>query len=233
MIKRTPEDCVAECDRARRGGRHDHRGASSRADLRSSDAWEKLLFAARAGDREALGQILEGHRRYLLRVARRSMRKELAAKTGGSDLVQETFLNAQIHLEQFRGVTDREMAQWLRVILENRLRNIGKEYRTGKRDVRRETSRDSESRAVERMPSPIDPSETPASAASRHEELDALRGAIALLPENQRGSLEWHGFADCTFAETGRRSGCSTTDAHRRWVGALETLKRQLRHLGA
>src|SRR5262249_13094013 len=56
------------------------------------DEW---LALARGGSPEALGQLLELCRRYLLQVANAELETLLQAKAGASDLVQETFLEAQ------------------------------------------------------------------------------------------------------------------------------------------
>src|SRR4051812_46159075 len=58
---------------------------------------------ARAGSHEALGQLLDGCRGYLLRIARDELDPRLQAKGGASDLVQETFLEAQRDFAAFTG----------------------------------------------------------------------------------------------------------------------------------
>ena len=53
------------------------------------------LAAARTGSSEALGQALQACRGYLLLLAERELDPDLRAKGGASDVVQETFLEAQ------------------------------------------------------------------------------------------------------------------------------------------
>lgn len=48
--------------------------------------------AARAGEADALGRMLEAYRNYLLLVANQEMDPRLKAKGGASDPVQQTFL---------------------------------------------------------------------------------------------------------------------------------------------
>src|SRR5262249_49490145 len=83
-------------------------------------AW---LAAARAGSGDALGEALEACRPYLLRVANQELDQDLRAKGGASDLVQETFLEAQRDFPRFQGSSDAELRAWLRHIL---LHNLGK-----------------------------------------------------------------------------------------------------------
>ena len=71
-----------------------------------SDAVQRLA-AARAGSREALGQILQACRGYLLLLAERELAPDLRAKGGASDLVQETFLEAQKDFAHFQVQVER------------------------------------------------------------------------------------------------------------------------------
>jgi WD40 repeat protein len=75
----------------------------------------QFLPAARAGSSEALGQALEICRGYLLRVANQGLNADLRAKGGASDLVQETFLEAQRDFGCFQGAScgwDKTVRLW-------------------------------------------------------------------------------------------------------------------------
>src|SRR5215831_18239186 len=99
------------------------------------------LAAARAGSREALGQVLETFRAYLLLVADRELDPELRAKGGASDLVQDTFLEAQRDFGHFHGSSVEELRAWLRCLLLNNVANFTRHYRQrAKRDIGREIS---------------------------------------------------------------------------------------------
>lgn len=103
------------------------------------DVVAQWLCAARAGEREALGQALESCRRYLLLVARGEIDTALQSKASASDLVQETFLDAQRDFAQFQGSTEPELLAWLRQILLHRINKFSRHYRdTAKRQVGRE-----------------------------------------------------------------------------------------------
>src|SRR5580700_9060811 len=86
------------------------------------DVDDRLLVAARRGSREALGNALEACRRYLLAIASRELDPDLRAKGGASDLVQETFLEAQRDFARFQGSSPEELRAWLRQVL---LHNVG------------------------------------------------------------------------------------------------------------
>ncbi|MHC4731855.1 MAG: sigma factor, partial [Planctomycetota bacterium] len=88
----------------------------------------KLLGAARQGDADALGKLLDAHRNYLRLLARLEVGRRLQAKIDASDLVQETFLQANRAFPDFRGASEAEMLQWLRSILASRLSKAVRHY---------------------------------------------------------------------------------------------------------
>src|SRR5262245_29910755 len=98
-----------------------------------------FLPAARAGSRDALGQALDACRHYLLRIAQAGLDPDLRAKAGASDLVQETFLEAQRDFARFQGTSEAELLAWLRRLLLNNVANFTRRYReTAKRQTGRE-----------------------------------------------------------------------------------------------
>src|SRR5438874_308510 len=78
-----------------------------------------LLAAARGGCRQALGALLERYRDYLLLLARAELAPDLRPKEGASDLVQQTFLEAQRDFAAFQGRTEEELLAWLKRLLRN------------------------------------------------------------------------------------------------------------------
>src|SRR5947209_6975160 len=108
--------------------------------LESRDPTE-LLAKARQGNGESLGALLELYRNYLYLLARTQIDLHLQARCNPSDLVQETFLHACHHFDQFRGSSPRELLGWLRSIFVNNLaRLVEKQLLAQKRNVRREVS---------------------------------------------------------------------------------------------
>src|SRR4051794_17576727 len=98
---------------------------------------ERLLAAVRAGDRQALGPLLEQYRNYLALLARVQIGRRLRGKVDDSDLIQETFLEAHRNFDRFRGASEAELVSWLRQILAANLANLVRRYYgTKRRDVR-------------------------------------------------------------------------------------------------
>ena len=103
------------------------------------DAISREIEAARSGDAEVLGRVLQSCREYLVIVASRGLGTDLTAKGGASDLVQETFLGAYRDFDGFHGHSRGELLAWLRQILMNNVANFTRRYRgTEKREVNRE-----------------------------------------------------------------------------------------------
>jgi RNA polymerase sigma-70 factor (ECF subfamily) len=131
---------------------------------------EQLLRLARAGDGQALGQLLELYRNYLLLLARTEIGRRLQGKVDAADLAQETFLAAHRDFAQFRGTTEAELVSWLRRILAANLVDLIRRYcGARRRDVRLERQLadelDQSSRAIGRPRQLAQPAGGPARAS--------------------------------------------------------------------
>jgi DNA-directed RNA polymerase specialized sigma24 family protein len=99
---------------------------------------EALIAEARAGSKEALGELLEAFHGFLERKAKQHMGTDLIVKIGESAVVQDTLLTALIKFAEFRGHTEKQLASWLTRILYHRVKNLRKQFHSRKRDVDRE-----------------------------------------------------------------------------------------------
>lgn len=191
-----------------------------------SDRLEALLEAARAGSADALGELLEQARSYLLCVANAKRNALLHAKASGSDLVQDTFLQAQCIFDRFRGNSREELLAWLRAILLNKLAMFNRQFlATDKRRVEREVSLDAASTPARghAWDTP-----TPSNLAEQGEQAEAVRRAIDRLPEQYRQVIVWAQWEQLSFAEIGQRLGRSADAARMLWSRALDRLEQQL-----
>lgn len=204
--------------------------AGSRAAAMNDDrTTARELEAARAGDAEALGRVLESCRKYLLAVAARGIGADLAAKVGASDLVQEALLGAHRDFTRFTGRSRDELLAWLRAILQNGVAVSARRYRaTSKRHVGREIQAGvpGASALWEKL---VSDAPTPGTEAVRREQIDLLRAALARLREDDRRVLVWHQYDGLTFGEIGRRLGRSDEAARKLWSRALVRLSHELR----
>ena len=82
-------------------------------------------------------------RSYVALVASKVSVPELNAKLGNSDLIQESIVLAVEKFDQFKGKSEAELFAWIKVILENEVRQAKRSFRTEKRDIFRERPLDS------------------------------------------------------------------------------------------
>jgi RNA polymerase sigma-70 factor (ECF subfamily) len=184
------------------------------------------LAAARAGSREALGQALEAYRGYLLLVAQEELDPALRAKGGASDLVQETFLEAQRDFGLFAGTSDEEWRAWLRQLLRHNLADFARRYRaTGKRKVAREVRLAPDSSSSERGPDLAADTPTPSRLASANEQVQLLQRAMDRLPEDQRLVIILRHQEKLPFEEIAVRMNRSCPAVRQLWARAVRRLR--------
>jgi RNA polymerase sigma-70 factor (ECF subfamily) len=185
--------------------------------------------AARAGSREALGQLLEACRAYLLRVANEGVAADIQAKGGASDLVQETFLEAQRDFARFQGNTEAELLAWLRCLLLNNVSNFARHYRaTGKREVGREVQLNRGDSSKAREPAFVANMPSPSMEAMAHEKAEAVARALERLPEDYRRVITLRNQERRDFDDIGRLMERSADAARRLWSRAIERLQHEL-----
>lgn len=193
-----------------------------------SDDDGRLVAAARAGSREALGRSLEDCRRYLLAIAERQLDPDLRAKGGASDLVQETFLEAQRDFAQFQGSSPDELRAWLRQVLNHNLAAFTRRFRaTSKRAVGREVGMQPDDSSGGLDPGLAGSTLTPSGVAIEHEQALALRRALDRLPEDYLRVVVLRFEEGRSFEEIGRLTGRSPDAARKVWSRAMERLRQE------
>jgi RNA polymerase sigma-70 factor (ECF subfamily) len=189
----------------------------------------RWLAAAKAGSGEALGKALETFRAYLLLVADREMDPELRAKGGASDLVQETFLEAQRDFGQFHGASVEELRAWLRRLLLNNVANFTRQYRQrAKRAVGREVPLEGGGSSHERGAGLAADVLSPSGEAVAHEQAEALARAVQRLPPDYRQVLALRHEEQLTFEEIGQRMQRTANAARMLWLRAVERLQKEM-----
>lgn len=191
----------------------------------------QLLRLARTGDDDARGRLLDLYRNYLTLSARLQISRRLQSKVDPQDLVQETFLKAHRHFNQFRGESEAELAAWLRQILATSVANVVRQYiGTRGRDVRLECELaeelDHSSQAwniglIARQSSP-------SQRAARREEAVLLADALAQLPEDYSEVIVLRHLQGLPFNEVAERMGRSLDSVEKLWVRSLARLRRLL-----
>ena len=180
---------------------------------------DHLLTDARGGSPEALGRVLEAYRRYLLLLANKQLGPDLRAKGGASDLVQDTFLDAQRDFAQFRGQSPGEFRVWLRQILMHNLGVFTRRFRgTARRAVAREVGLRGASVSGGSLFEPAGSSASPSAKVAGRESSAALSVALDRLPEDYRRAITLRYHHNLTFEEIGREMGRSPEAARKVWA---------------
>ncbi len=143
------------------------------------------LAAARIGDRQAFGRLVERHGTLVHRFLCRRCRSAEDAQ----DLAQEAFIVAWTRLQAFDGRS--RFTTWLLGIALNLSRD-----RAGKASSRHEVALDED---VER--DVVDPSAGPEAQRERQRALSALQHAIERLPPDLRTTLDLVAFEDLSYDE--------------------------------
>jgi len=188
---------------------------------------DRLFAAARSGSRDALGSALELCRQYLLAVANRQLNPALQAKGGASDIVQQTFLEAQRDFGQFRGDTVEELQAWLKHLLLNNAADFARGFQnTDKRRLDREVglpggTSDAGGDLAGDTP-------TPSVDAMAEEQAAKVRRALDTLPDDYRQVIVWRYQEERSFAEIAERMGRSENAVRKLWFRAIERLEQEL-----
>ncbi|MHC4165098.1 MAG: sigma-70 family RNA polymerase sigma factor, partial [Planctomycetota bacterium] len=193
----------------------------------SSSGVASLLQAARRGDDQALGKLLEAYRSYLRLLARLEVGRRLRTKVDASDVVQETFLQAHRAFDEFRGDTEGEVLVWLRKILASRLSKTIRHYLgTQRRDLQLERELGRSSRALQRV---LALSQTsPSEGAMRRERAVLLANAVERLPEDYREVIVLRNLRGLKFAEIAEAMDRSVGSVEKIWARALGKLRDEL-----
>jgi RNA polymerase sigma-70 factor (ECF subfamily) len=188
----------------------------------------RWLPEARAGSHEALGQALEACRAYLLLIANQQIDPHLRAKGGASDLVQETFLEAQRDFTHFQGDGIEQFQAWLRAILLNNVRNFTRHYYADKRELGREVRLEPETPSAN-MGQAL-PAETPSPSARAIAKEDASRVVAALerMPPDYRQVIALRNQEGRSFAEVATILARSENAVRKLWFRAIERLREEL-----
>jgi RNA polymerase sigma-70 factor, ECF subfamily len=142
-----------------------------------------LIERARAGDRAALGELLENYRGFLRGLADRLMDDRAAGRLDASDIVQQTCLSVHKHIAEFQGNNDAQFAAWLRQIHERNIRNAARnQLHAGKRAIDRENRLNEADAVLARQTSP-------SQFAARSEESSRLAQALARLAPDEQEAL--------------------------------------------
>jgi RNA polymerase sigma-70 factor (ECF subfamily) len=184
------------------------------------DADALLVAAAKEGDRSAFDQLVDRHRQKIFILAKRITRNPEDAE----EVVQESFVQAFVHLEKFNG--DSRFSTWLtRIAVNEALMMLRKRRRSLEVSWDQSTGRDDEFS----IPAEIaDRRETPEESLSQQELRDELRNAVTRLPAKLRIAVQLREFEELTTEQTTEALGLTVAALKSRLYHARNRLRQTL-----
>ncbi len=189
----------------------------------------RLLHHARNGSPEALGQLFEACRGYLLTIARHELHRQLRAKVDAADVVQETFIEATRDFAAFRGQTGAELLGWLRGILRHNLADVTRHFEYGCRSLSHEVRLRDLRTASARKRALRTAGGTICEQLAAQEQRRALDAALERLPPAYREVLQLHYGERRCFAEIGNGLQRSAEAVRKMACRAVERLRQDMR----
>jgi RNA polymerase sigma factor (sigma-70 family) len=180
---------------------------------------ENLVAAAKSGQRAAFGELCERNAKKIFRVARRITRNREDAE----DAVQNSFLNAFVHLADF----DRSsrFSTWLtRIAINSALAKLRKNRRV--REVPMEEP--NATAEFETHYETRDTAPNPEESYSQLERKEVVSAAIGGLQPGARRVVEFHQLQELSARETAQILGVSTTAVKSRMFHARAALREML-----
>jgi RNA polymerase sigma-70 factor, ECF subfamily len=180
---------------------------------------ESLVAAARSGQRAAFGELCERNAKRIFRVARRITRNREDAE----DAVQDSFLNAFVHLTDFDGRS--RFSTWLtRIAINSALAKLRKNRRV--REVPMEEP--NATAEFETHYETRDTAPNPEESYSQLERKEVVSAAIGGLQPGARRVVEFHKLQELSARETAQILGVSTTAVKSRMFHASAALREML-----
>jgi RNA polymerase sigma-70 factor, ECF subfamily len=201
-----------------------------------SSETSRLLQRAAGGDQEGWGALLARHRDRLRRMVALRMDQRLQGRIDPSDVLQEVFLEAQQHLEDYLRKPSLPVFLWLRGITGNKLLELHRYHLgTQMRDAGQEVSlyRGSlpETSSAALAAHLLGHDTRPSEAAVRAEIKIRLQEALNSMDPLDREVLALRHFEQLNTAETAKVLGIREAAAGKRYVRALKRLKEILTSL--
>ena len=164
---------------------------------------QRLLQAARNGDDDALGELIENFRPLLRADAQRTL-VDIQGRVDASDVVQLTWWSAFRAFPRFTGDVD-AFVGWLRNIHDRNLRDAIRDQHAEKRAI-----------DLEEAPSAVLPSAparltSPSQRFAHKEQQEQMNACLALLPRAQKEALWLRFYEGHSVAEIVERMGRSET----------------------
>jgi len=194
---------------------------------------EELLADAKAGDAEAVDQLLDRHRDSLRRMVGMRLDKQIARRLDVSDVVQDVLVEANRRLQDYLQNPVMAFHLWIRQIAKDRIIDAHRRHRvSAKRSVDREQQLVAQANVdhstMELAGQLCDPELTPAAAATAQELAVHVQSAIELLQERDREIILMRHYEQLSNQDIAQVLGLTEPAASMRYLRALKRLRKLL-----
>jgi RNA polymerase sigma-70 factor, ECF subfamily len=190
----------------------------------------RLLERARAGDKQALNELIGRHRARLRRMVELRLDRRLQSRIDASDVIQEAYVEVVRRLGEYLSEPSYPLFLWLRLIVGERLLKLHRHHLgTKMRDAELEVSiyrgalpaASSAALAAQLLGKHTSPTQ----AAIRAERMMRLQEALNTLDPMDREVLSLRHFEELSLVETALSLGIEQSAAAKRYIRALKRLK--------
>lgn len=196
----------------------------------NDDQTTTLLNAARAGDTDAAGRLLEKHRGPVRRLIEMRLDHKVRRRVDVSDVVQDVMVDASTRLEKY--LSDPVMAfhLWMRQIASDRIIDTYRRHRvSAKRNMDREQPNvvrgSANQSTIELVKAICDPAVTPAAAATNREIAEQVEQAIDLLDDQDREVILMRHYEHLSNQEIAEVLDLTSPAASMRYLRAVRRLR--------
>lgn len=198
-----------------------------------SVATSALLERAEAGDRSALGELIQQHRQRLTRVVAFRLDRRMRGRIDAADVVQEAFLDATSRFGEYLAERKMPFFLWLRFLTLQKLCELHRSHFGVKaRDVTREVSLQAgtypEATSVVLANQLLGKYTTPSQVAVRAEIKRQLEQALNEMDTIDREIVALRNFEQLSNVETARILEISESAASNRYIRAIKRLRKIL-----
>jgi RNA polymerase sigma-70 factor (ECF subfamily) len=193
---------------------------------------DELILSAAAGDRQALDQLWQLHRARLRQVIQIRLDPRVRRRVDPSDLIQETFIEAQRRLPAYVHERPLPFYPWLRQLALERLNKAHKRHlgAQGRAVGREEQDWEMPDESVAQLADRLVSDETGAMQRLLKDEIRRqVREALDQLNFDDRQVLVMRVLEDLTTGETAAVLGISDAAVRMRQLRALERLQKIIR----
>jgi RNA polymerase sigma-70 factor (ECF subfamily) len=205
----------------------------SRKMTEETDETQEILKRAGDGDRKAFEELFERYRAKLHRMIAMRMDARVAGRLDASDILQETYMEAFKRLPKYLKQEGMPFYAWLYWIAREKVlgmhrRHLGARKRTARCEVPLmpvDSSANFVSGLVGRLP-------TPSQELAKAELAEQLRQGLERLNSEERDLILWRHFEQLSARDIAQLLGITEAAANKRYLRAVEHLKRILQGQG-